>query len=338
MVQRIPALDGIRGVAILMVLVFHFLGVGSPMTNPASWGWTGVDLFFVLSGFLIGGILLDTKDRPLGPFYLRRAARVLPPYLLVLGLGFTFAGHKPGDAPLWVYMTFSQNWLAGVFSFPIALGVTWSLAIEEQFYLLAPWLFRRLSKRGVIIALVLMCVAAPISRELVSNPQLEYQFTVCRADTLAFGCLLAIAWRTPLVVSWLRRHSLLVKFSWATLALLIVRFLSTHPGSSLSQIFSVIAVFFALSIWIVIESGPTWLQWQPLCFMGRISYGLYLCHAGVVEFVLLRTHSPLTALAIGVPAAIVISALSWEYLESPLLRCSKSFFTPYRSAAIQAES
>ena len=155
--KRLPQLDGIRGIAILLVLVHN--------TNPSAslhiaaistYGWMGVDLFFALSGFLITGILLDTKqsDGYFRNFYARRCLRIWPLYYSLLIFMFVIVPHaRPAEAhaifersaPWWAYPFFLQNFLVAIPQQAAgALGVTWSLAIEEQFYLVWPLFVRRL--------------------------------------------------------------------------------------------------------------------------------------------------------------------------------------------------
>ena len=186
---RIPALDGLRGIAILVVLLRHAIfGVTSVQGIEAhsrfatfviacgQLSWSGVDLFFVLSGFLIGGILLDARSSPryFQTFYIRRAYRILPLYFLVIGLSLlphllaqfsvARATHTtPLPLPWLSYATFTQNfWMAylGVFG-PSGMGITWSLAIEEQFYLSIPLLIRNVRPRNLMIFLLMVIPARP---------------------------------------------------------------------------------------------------------------------------------------------------------------------------------
>jgi len=169
--RRIPQLDGIRGAAILLVIVWHFVVV-STLLGPGEGAisriishaglltWSGVDLFFVLSGFLIGGILIDAKDSPnyFSTFYVRRVFRILPIYALAvlayLLLWSSAAGQQTvlretlgRPMPWYVYLTFTQNfWLAHHASDAIYLSLSWSLAVEEQFYLLLPTIIRVLPR------------------------------------------------------------------------------------------------------------------------------------------------------------------------------------------------
>jgi peptidoglycan/LPS O-acetylase OafA/YrhL len=149
---RIPELDGLRGLAILIVIAFHYVeplhttaqGTLRHVLAPVRMGWIGIHLFFVLSGFLIASILMATRDSPtfFRTFYIRRFYRILPLYLVVVA-GCYVVHHlfvrTPGP-PLYQFLTFTQNfWMAAKGQFGIGLlSVTWSLAVEEQFYALLP--------------------------------------------------------------------------------------------------------------------------------------------------------------------------------------------------------
>ncbi len=165
--RRIKELDGIRGAAILFVLAYHYFSNGAGINNPIgrqflklfSIGWSGVDLFFVLSGFLIVGILLDAKssNNYFSSFYIRRALRILPLYYLLLTLFLILPIFISNDGifkltfPFWSYLLFIQNLFMIKFDLGTSwLGVTWSLAIEEQFYLLLPILVWKLDKKRLV--------------------------------------------------------------------------------------------------------------------------------------------------------------------------------------------
>ena len=199
---RVPELDGIRGIAILLVLATHF---GYPAAGPGlfrnmlSLGWVGVDLFFVLSGFLITGILLATKGRAnyFQRFYLRRLFRILPIYyafLILIFHGLPFLGRSvtgAGEAWYWLYIA---NWRNG--SSPY-LQHFWSLAIEEQFYLGWPLLVHLCSRRSSKLVCVSIVLLSPVVRFLAFqmgvSPFTVYEVTPLRLDGLAFGALLALA-------------------------------------------------------------------------------------------------------------------------------------------------
>ncbi len=163
--KRVPALDGLRGLAILAVVEFHFAEGLTNASRPESaiynvfrTGWLGVDLFFVLSGFLITGILSNSKGTPgyFRNFYWRRALRIFPPYyafLFVFGVLYPLARHRPLDAPWW-HWTYLTN-VAIAAGLPVnSCSHFWSLAIEEQFYLLWPLLIYMLSRKAAMNACI----------------------------------------------------------------------------------------------------------------------------------------------------------------------------------------
>src|SRR5262245_44918575 len=217
----IRELDGLRGIAILMVMVHRFwprTGVGVA-ADVAGAGWIGVDLFFVISGFLIAGILLGTKGDPgyFRNFYARRALRILPLYyLFVIGVFVAFAHNAEflarAGSPFW-YLVHLGNVPEGLLGLntPYWIAPVWSLAIEEQFYLTFPLLVWLLDRRRMTILLVGMIALAPIIRlvtmlALPGSERVQYLFTLCRIDTIAVGCLLALIVRTIDVERW-RYHA-----------------------------------------------------------------------------------------------------------------------------------
>src|ERR1700687_5933565 len=237
---RIPELDGLRGLAILLVILLHYVADSRGgdfgtflyrFKNLFRLGWSGVDLFLVLSGFLIGGILLDARDSPnyFRAFYLRRVHRILPIYYLWVSLFVLvkFSASRWLPAPLTesagafhtlpFYYLFLQNFLTQV---PGTLGwywlaVTWSLAIEEQFYLVAPLLVRFLSTRSLVFTLGATVILAPVLRALMYSYEsgilgskgYYYVLMPFRADALALGMLAAVAWKTPRVQTLLLSNS-----------------------------------------------------------------------------------------------------------------------------------
>jgi len=215
---RIPEIDGLRGVAVLLVLIWHFIGAVLPPTNGPStivsalliFGRTGVDLFFVLSGFLIIGILADRKNSPsyFRVFFARRALRILPPYAMLF-LAFwaltAFFGENyyfGTQIPWWSYATFTQNWyIIKLNSWgPGAASVTWSVAIEEQFYIVFPIVVYLTPRRHLFPLLILVGMSSILARAACfmfypQNAFAPYVATCLRLDGLCAGGMLAMACR-----------------------------------------------------------------------------------------------------------------------------------------------
>src|ERR1700722_20002721 len=195
--KRISQLDGLRGIAILMVFLYHALFV--PLL------WSGVDLFFVLSGYLITGILLRLKERTdtgdasisfFAPFYLRRAYRILPPYLVFLLMASLFFPIPWRHVWFW-YAFFAANVANALHQTSVAMVPLWSLAVEEQFYFVWPWVVRRTNWRTLKYTALGIIVAAPVLRAfctlfLSSNAPI-YTLTPFRADLLACGAFIAVS-------------------------------------------------------------------------------------------------------------------------------------------------
>src|ERR1700730_6086504 len=210
MQRRLPQLDGVRGIAILLVMLVNTSDKypALHLDHLVGNGWMGVDLFFALSGFLITGILLDTKGSPdyFKNFYARRALRILPLYSSILLLMFVVIPLlRPSDArtiferssPWWAYPLFLQNFLLTVSTLAAGpLGTTWSLAIEEQFYLVWPLVVRYCSYtqlRRIAIAMIL--VAIPLTYYLSSQHVWIYSNVFCRQVGLMAGASLALLGR-----------------------------------------------------------------------------------------------------------------------------------------------
>lgn len=364
--RRIPALDGLRGVAIFLVVCQHYLGdsgggeFGSLLYRFRQLfrlGWTGVDLFFVLSGFLIGGILLQARDSEnyYRVFYLRRVHRILPIYylwiLLAVLIGTAVPHWIPNTIPsaavgirsIPIYFLFLQN-------FPFYhsnsfywywLGVTWSLAVEEQFYLIAPLLIRSLSRVSLIVTLGATVVLAPVLREFVYRflPQSLYWYTVmpCRADSLAVGMLAALAWKGDGIRAFLLARTKSVYRVLIFFACGIPILLKYFPGPWVHFTavfgFSWLAFFYVTVLFaVLIDPNGTLariMRWRWLMKLGGVSYCVYLIHLpinGMLHGFLLRSTPSIASLpGIGVTllAAVLtfgLAALSWEYFEGPMVR------------------
>jgi peptidoglycan/LPS O-acetylase OafA/YrhL len=352
--EKIPQLDALRGIAILLVIAhnatLHY-GTTSYLHPLFDRGWMGVDLFFVLSGFLISGILLDTKESPnyFKNFYARRVLRIWPLYYCLLAFMFVVLPHASASqgvaifaksSPWWAYPLFLQNFLLPLSTDAAGpLGVTWSLAIEEQFYLVWPIIVRFLSKRQVAILAIAEIAASPFLRYFLAAHHIHiYANFFCRLDGLMLGAFLAalvrskdfvreryiglalavLAVATPLAVIFDLRQAEWIVFTFTSLA----------AG----------AVVYLAMFW-----QQKWFQWplanRFLLFTGTISYGLFLLHkiafAGVDGLHVNSAKHPLLALGVILIGSYVLAITSWNVLEQPFLRL-KRFFALRRRAATAA--
>ena len=361
-----PALDGVRGIAILLVLVHHW-GVPLPAGSrfaPAVLAltqscWVGVDLFFALSGFLITGILVDTVETKhfLKNFYARRFLRIFPLYygLIAVLLLLTPLLHFVWGAMLPLLLLYLQNTGIGVAldNYRLAHGVNlnpyWSLAVEEQFYLLWPLLVfalrdvPRLTKvafalSGAALVLRVVLVGAGVS------PWFVYCFTACRADTLLLGGALALLLRSnrrPLrdaVVRWTPRIAAAALLVLIALAVRLHGLDWEHSRFLQTGGFSLIAVACCgLIAWTQREHAGRFLSQAWLRFFGRYSYGIYmlhlLCFRALYKWIEgeMLPHLPwwqLAAIVSWIAAAglvIGVAVLSFKFYETPFLKLKRHF-------------
>jgi peptidoglycan/LPS O-acetylase OafA/YrhL len=350
-----PALDGLRGVALILVLVYHFTGV----TGPLPGGWSGVDVFFVLSGFLITGLLLDERKLhghvSLGLFYARRGLRLLPALLVMLAVwcllllafhdqrwfGAVPNGDKSGGTVdvlpalghVALVLTYGINWVHALFHGHAPLGHLWSLAVEEQFYIVWPFtllVFLRLpSARRVWPVLMLAFASAALPFFLYDGGAGKNRIYF-GTDTRAVGLLLGAA----AALIWHRRRSrgLATRLpgmrAWAGAAFVagVAVYLANRPEK-----FVVAPALLGLSVAQIVPylaDHPTSimgraLSFRPLTWVGKRSYALYLWHYLWATW----THPlPLSyGMPLGVAGALMCTFLSWRYVEAPALRYATRF-------------
>jgi peptidoglycan/LPS O-acetylase OafA/YrhL len=341
---RLPQLDGVRGIAILLVMLVNTSDKYSALhlEHLVGNGWMGVDLFFVLSGFLITGILLDTNRYPdyFKNFYARRALRILPLYYSILLLMFVVIPLlHPSDArtiferssPWWAFPLFLQNFLLVSTMAAGPLGATWSLAIEEQFYLVWPLIVRHCSYtqlRRIAIATILLAI--PLTYYLSSQHVRIYSNVFCRQVGLMAGALLAL-----LVRSNGFEPSRYLRIAW-------IVFAATSFGTFVSEYlnarwvtFTVVALAASSFVFLALYSEQKWLQMalrnRFLRYTGLISYGLYLTHKiplDLAQALHLDRH-PIYILPAMFAGSYALATASWFLLEQPFLRM-KRFFAPVR--------
>jgi peptidoglycan/LPS O-acetylase OafA/YrhL len=371
--STIPALDGVRGLAILAVLAhqlcidgFHARGASKLVLFPLQAGWVGVQLFFVLSGFLITGVLVDTRraQNYWSSFFMRRALRIFPLYYVLLVATFvvaprlvalsaaTLAEHHHA-AWYWLYVS---NWmgLAHVESIT-TLGHCWSLSVEEQFYLLWPLAVRALADRGLARLCVGVAVASLLLRVGIrlggANPELAYALTPSRADALTLGALAAIVVRHDDWRARITPH--LGRLLAGSVALLVV---TAALGGGLSRtnpitqtagytLLAVASALLILRVTIDTAQGPGWLVAalsSPLLRrFGKHSYAIYVVHLPLhILFVHAVIAPRLGAMSqgmfLGVQLAYMIVAtfallllgiISYRILEQPFLDLKRFFPT-----------
>jgi peptidoglycan/LPS O-acetylase OafA/YrhL len=362
---RIDELDGLRGIAIASVLLFH-LDLLAP--TPLPWlnrvmlfGWSGVDLFFVLSGFLIGGILIDNRstENYFTVFYARRFFRIIPVYYLLIGLYFGFyvvGGGLRSDLVGWVgapmpphtYLTFTTNfWIAKHNFMEAFASPTWSLAIEEQFYLALPLLVRVVKPKflpATVLALIGsiagfrmgMCLAHAVT-------QIQcYVLSCFRADALMIGVGCALAVRSEAVVEFITRRSWVLYAALLAFGSMIVSSggrLLPDPAAPINTYgLTVVALFFAtvMLIAILLPHHPISkaLRFRPLRSLGKLAYCVYLLHVSIllVTFRMLSQTAVAnqalvrwTAGIAGISVVIMIASVSWKYFESRMIRLGHRF-------------
>ena len=354
--SHIPELDGIRGIAIIMVLLTHAFAIsmqGENWTGVAHWvelltrpGWAGVDLFFVLSGFLITGILLDSAGKPhyFRNFYARRALRILPLYygFLVL-IAICYSG-----AHDYVFLSiFYLSNTAPIFGVAVIYPPLWSLSVEEHFYLLWPWLISRLKPHRVWLLATGICVVEPLCRGLAFLEGWNVgHYSWFRFDGLAAGALLAAFFRSDgysdkrlWSVGWICVGSAILVGAGGLPIGIYTR--KTLFGAAF--LYSLFDLLFVGGIAVVLSRRLSplsslmrfrWLQW-----VGMVSYFLYIAHwlifygwdsfIGEYPVALVAGLGKFGALcirALGVYlVCFLLAELSHRYFEGPLLRLKRYF-------------
>lgn len=345
--RRVLELDALRGIAALMVVSLH-LGLGTDYAVLAS----AVDMFFVLSGYLITRIILshETGPRFLVPFYARRVLRIWPIYYALL-LGFIVVNplltYRQRTTGLPYYLTFTQflprYWSARPPAFSIYFAHTWTLAAEEQFYLLWPLVAVLLGRRALLVTIPLLVGSAFMAR-LWLWPML----LVTNWDGFALGALLA--WmmgepgsprsRRPIVVWGLATLGAAVLAYPALAAGTVEQFgaawSSDWPRLALSLNASRLSLLYFSIVGLVIAfAGHPLLRPlrdPSLCYLGTISYGIYLYHLPLfalmspLHFTSLCNDSMLLD-ALKLAATFALAVASWQFIEKPILRLKDRF--PY---------
>ncbi len=325
------------------------------LSVAADAGWIGVDLFFVVSGFLITRILLETREDPayFRNFYARRLLRIFPLYYLFVGtllIVFPLAGNSSyldhSGSPFW-YLTFLGNVPEAILGKdpPYWLAPVWSLAIEEQFYLTFPWIVLWLGPERLGRFLVGLFLFAPVVRlaTMLAWPdqeRIQYMFTLCRVDAIAAGCMVA------LIMRW--RHAyglrdLAVIVALCAGAVAIIADLDRTTAFGRVAGYSFVAIGFGALLVAVMNGLGTWwtapLRFNPLRYAGRLCFGLYLLHrpADTITTAIANRFDVdadrISWIPIKIAVAFVLATLSWLVLEKPVLRLKRFFVSSRHPSA-----
>ncbi len=338
----IPELQGLRGLAVLAVVIYHSHPrlEGTPLYRASLWGWTGVNLFFVLSGFLITSILLESRHQKhyFRNFYGRRALRIWPVYLLVLAICYLNAewfvglpvGRAIATAPWWAYLLFVQNLFH--LALPPAISPTWSLAIEEQYYFLWAPVVRFFNRTWMLVAtLCIALIASPLFR-MSHHPWITSTHTLTHLDGIAMGSLIGIG-----------LHALqLPRRVWIGLGIagVFCGFTAafTFAGGTAFLDTALTAGFGGAVLVAIASTGSktalhALLRRGPLPFYGRISYGMYMTHIMVFIYFgwfdrrmdAYGIPGNLAVVAFRLIAATAAATVLWYAFESRILRLKRLF-------------
>ena len=343
--SRVPMLDGLRALAVVLVIATHF-GAGVPLAL--------VSVFFVLSGFVITWLLLKEQDSTgsisLSGFYARRVVRILPAYYVFVVLSIAVDWMRgdsriaPAAGPALFYYTNYFNALHGHPASSVAHA--WSLAVELQFYVVAPVAFLLLAARGrraLLLGAAFAIVAVAAWRSfaflrLGLGPAYAYNAFDCRFDALAAGCLLAVSCRSPRFRSAMEACA--DRWHWApmliAIALLpVLEFSRPWYRYTIGFTIQALAIAFAICQLLVLHTEAPWrfLDTRLMRYLGSLSYGMYLYHLwGLSIGHRLSPASPWLEFSVGLAVTIALAAASYYLIEQPAVRLKKRVAAGLRPA------
>lgn len=351
---RIVALDGVRGLMTIFVLLSHYFAEIPNGLPVLGLGWFAVNMFFVLSGFLIGRLIIEKKDSEnfISVFFMRRICRTIPSYMISVSLIFAMLWifrSQPWtrfetEFPLWSYLTFTQNIFMGATNSVGAYWAapTWTLALEEQLYLLLPLLFLLTPQRYWMRILIAVAILAVVLRALIFtsglvSPIWGYAILPTRGDVLVLGVIAAILFKDQRID--LSRYDLALRCAPVVLLFVAVCLILADPlERRLFNIFGpfVVCAGFACLLLAMVRGAPEAKRFESrfLCFFGHISYCIYLTHLmvlGLMHGLILNAKPELGTLTqwlVTCAALIVTVALAWlmtTFIEAPLTAYGRSW-------------
>ncbi|HYE53315.1 MAG TPA: acyltransferase [Chitinophagaceae bacterium] len=358
--KRIPELDGLRGIAILLVVSFHYISnqltgrtdpVSRVLQKATGFGWVGVDLFFILSGFLIGNILIANKHSSnyFKTFYIRRLVRIVPNYFLLLVVflviwntayfsnNYFITSHNV--IPAWSYFLMVHNFfMAAAHSLGNdALSITWSIGIEEQFYLFFPFIVYFAGRKYLPWILALLVAAAIVFRAQFDHWIPRYVLLPSRMDGLSLGFMVAFLYHYDLLQPYKRTLVRLLPVA-AGVVVLICGLLYARYGDLGVAKHTLFALIFSIALVMALLAPSSWygafLRNTMLTWIGVISYSLYLFHylvLGICHHVTGQDNIGIQNrwdILVTIVAFAISLLLSWgiyNTLEKPMVRLGKRF-------------
>jgi peptidoglycan/LPS O-acetylase OafA/YrhL len=361
--ERKRDLDGLRGIAVLLTILLHYVSrsgffsyLGPPhIAHLLNSAWAGVDVFFVLSGFLIGGIIIDNgkADNFFRVFYLRRALRILPVAVLTIAFSYlilpllnpSLLWHA--QVPPYAYLLFINNfWTALGYRFYLPLGALWSLAIEEQFYLFAPALLLWVRPNARNLLLVAVLLVSPLLR-ICNLGFSSWDFTPVRLDGFAAGILTAALLREAACRDFALKHRRAITAVVVGLVAAALLFASSLGFSEKQQVAFGVSLnsIAAAGVILLLQINPesrlsNALSHSGLVLIGRYSYFLYLMHVPIMVYTLAAYSGGPNLLRILLASSITLLGAwaSWRFLEAPLIARGKNYtYTSTRDPRVRCD-
>ena len=360
--RRITTLDGLRGLAAIMVVVSHYFAELPGGISALMFGWIGVDIFFVLSGFLIGKLILERQHHSnfFSVFYVRRTFRIIPAYVVTVVALFVLIDRLPAEwtdaettFPLWSYLLFVQNfYMASTGSMGAHwLAPTWTLAVEEHFYLLIPAVIVFTPRRWLTSVLIVTAIAALIMRAAIFYGGLSelaaFVLLPGRADTLICGLLAAIAFKSGLI-DWQRLIPAMRIFPIAALvATILARLISPELFNVLGPLF--VGAGCAVYILCIVLGTPEAQRYHSkvLQFFGNNGYCLYLTHLpilGLMHGLILGAKPALITPAqwmvtlAALPICVLVGWAMTKLIEEPLTHYGRTWHWSPQAPALPLDA